>query len=617
MNDTISTNQRFTVTARVENIGEAEVDDTGLLRLTLPAGFGRVDPGNEPLMRPLVIDQDISWILSAPSAPSEDVIVVEINRRPFDVNEGDSASAADGADNIAVVTEQAAGIESCVLAVTEPPGALDGVLSTEQVFTIEANITPSANSDDVWIELINPPGFEIDGDSLRFLGRGDGSSRMVSWNVTAPSGAMGSALFSMDAEGVDVNSASVFDESCQSTVSLDIVQKASLSLFAEITGPPAAIDGEIPLGLSFRVEATVTKHGDAGIAASDPRLSIEMPDGWDPPTETTKIFTPGTPVVWDLVAPSSPAVSLGSIVISFADPYAIDENSNLPAALENDSTRIEVITETGEVLMENRSAMAAIPPKVVPQGAEDVPMLRMVFTNNLDQQIGLDTLFVSVKNQHGQLLGNAASAVSSIRFESNGYVYTESPGMPNPVPMIIDHGFTIGAGSNDTVLLAIDIAAGAPSGGLHIDIAQSRDVVFTIGSVSGGTGVGVVFEETGEDITGHFMSAPMQIMSARFEEYAHNYPNPFRAGEESTKISYFLTSDSSVTIDIYALTGELVWTKSIGSGQPGGTGTEGGTWHEVEWNGRNDKGELVRNGVYLCKINAGSQSAVFKIAVAK
>ncbi len=70
-------------------------------------------------------------------------------------------------------------------------------------------------------------------------------------------------------------------------------------------------------------------------------------------------------------------------------------------------------------------------------------------------------------------------------------------------------------------------------------------------------------------------------------------------------------------IRIYDLAGNLVWSKSIRAGEYGGRGDSGGTWWEIEWDGRNSRGEVVRNGVYLCRIKAGSKSAVFKIAVAK
>ncbi|MBN1163873.1 MAG: T9SS type A sorting domain-containing protein, partial [Candidatus Krumholzibacteriota bacterium] len=100
-------------------------------------------------------------------------------------------------------------------------------------------------------------------------------------------------------------------------------------------------------------------------------------------------------------------------------------------------------------------------------------------------------------------------------------------------------------------------------------------------------------------------------------DYVHNFPNPFRAGRESTRITYFLTQDSDVSVKIYDLAGNLVWTRDIKAGDEGGRGDPGKTEWKIKWNGRNARGEIVRNGVYICKLQAGSRSAIFKIAVAK
>src|SRR5206468_2652695 len=35
-------------------------------------------------------------------------------------------------------------------------------------------------------------------------------------------------------------------------------------------------------------------------------------------------------------------------------------------------------------------------------------------------------------------------------------------------------------------------------------------------------------------------SGPLVVLSSNFAEYAHNYPNPFSAGNVDTKIAYFL-----------------------------------------------------------------------------
>jgi flagellar hook assembly protein FlgD len=103
------------------------------------------------------------------------------------------------------------------------------------------------------------------------------------------------------------------------------------------------------------------------------------------------------------------------------------------------------------------------------------------------------------------------------------------------------------------------------------------------------------------------------ILSSNFDEYVHNYPNPFQAGAQVTRIAYFLEQPANVSIQIYALTGELVWEQRISSSEPGGQpGTK-----EAQWDGRNGSGNVVNNGVYVCVLTAGSQSTKFRIAVAK
>jgi flagellar hook assembly protein FlgD len=84
-----------------------------------------------------------------------------------------------------------------------------------------------------------------------------------------------------------------------------------------------------------------------------------------------------------------------------------------------------------------------------------------------------------------------------------------------------------------------------------------------------------------------------------------NYPNPFNPGRERTKIRYKLGREADeVTIRIYDITGGLV--KEL----EGETNAEGSSiwdkYNEVEWDGRNGRGDMVRNGVYPFEVRASS-----------
>jgi hypothetical protein len=97
-----------------------------------------------------------------------------------------------------------------------------------------------------------------------------------------------------------------------------------------------------------------------------------------------------------------------------------------------------------------------------------------------------------------------------------------------------------------------------------------------------------------------------------------NYPNPFRAGFESTNITYLLETSADVKIRIYNLFGDLVFSKDISAGQPG---AQAGPLNIFAWDGKNNKGAIVGNGGYVCTVESIFQGAkkklVRKIAVAK
>jgi hypothetical protein len=97
-----------------------------------------------------------------------------------------------------------------------------------------------------------------------------------------------------------------------------------------------------------------------------------------------------------------------------------------------------------------------------------------------------------------------------------------------------------------------------------------------------------------------------------------NYPNPFKAGVEKTTIAYLLVEPTDVTVKIYTLMGDLVTSKSFRQGSPGAVAN---SMNVFLWDGRNDKGDTVGNGGYICAvdavINKAKKKMIWKIAVLK
>ncbi|UCG60424.1 MAG: VCBS repeat-containing protein [Candidatus Zixiibacteriota bacterium] len=89
-------------------------------------------------------------------------------------------------------------------------------------------------------------------------------------------------------------------------------------------------------------------------------------------------------------------------------------------------------------------------------------------------------------------------------------------------------------------------------------------------------------------------------------ELRQNYPNPFNP---FTTIGFDLPSRSGVDITIYNISGQAV-RHLLNAELPAGT-------HNVAWNGTNDEGIPVATGVYLCRLKAGDQEAIKKMALLK
>jgi hypothetical protein len=81
-------------------------------------------------------------------------------------------------------------------------------------------------------------------------------------------------------------------------------------------------------------------------------------------------------------------------------------------------------------------------------------------------------------------------------------------------------------------------------------------------------------------------------------------PNPFVS---STTISYALPHTTNVSLKVYDIAGKLVTTLVNGNRTPGS--------HSVVWNGTDDAGRSVAQGIYLVRMNAENFSAMKKVVV--
>lgn len=191
---------------------------------------------------------------------------------------------------------------------------------------------------------------------------------------------------------------------------------------------------------------------------------------------------------------------------------------------------------------------------------------------------------------------------------SGYYQYTPVGGSDNlliTVGMIKD-GTTIGAGTflNPTpassyTQFAADIIYGTS------DVPDSAVVALQIVNIAGGLPTigssflldDLVFE------SGTAIGDDPNLLPEKFA-LEQNYPNPFNP---STSIKYYLAKGENVELEIYNLAGQKVKTL-VSAKQSAGE-------HQIQWDGRNDSGELAASGVYLYRLRAGSEVLTRKMVM--
>lgn len=83
-----------------------------------------------------------------------------------------------------------------------------------------------------------------------------------------------------------------------------------------------------------------------------------------------------------------------------------------------------------------------------------------------------------------------------------------------------------------------------------------------------------------------------------------NFPNPFNP---NTTINYYMPTAQNVELAIYNITGQKI--KSLVNGKQSAGN------HQIQWDGRNDNGELAASGVYIYRLQAGSEVLTRKMAL--
>ncbi|MBD3288030.1 hypothetical protein GF337_04435 [candidate division KSB1 bacterium] len=588
--------------------GNARCDSSGEVTIELPKGYFI---RGENLTKRFIPNETLSWHVRAPSkAADTDSILIYISRRPYDVNTLEHAAIGRDSAFIKVRTLEAfVNIEN--IAIIAPAGATDDTLSTSQTFYISAAITHQM-TENIQAELIAPQGY-----SIQNLETAGGDTILCTWTLASPEFAdIQPQSFVLQAAGNLVDDTTKIVAKPDSSIQVLTVNRASLTVEAQITEPQKAVDGHIQPDMEFSIRGCVKNNGDAAINANGSlRLDIEDDVNFQIISSDVVPLTTDS-VTWRVRTSAELPQDNWVLKVGIHD-IPEDVNTNSAAFVEKDYKDIPVTSASGGV--GRLEFMVKKIPDIAPTSiiAGETKMLLGIACTNLSADSDIPILLKSIRfdtyGGEGDLI-YPFQLMSRIRIlDSQHRSLAESSDIyANPVRIEFIKPDTIRAQQTDSLYFEVDFHENLNKR-FYIHIRDSSYIsatsivdVYTVNAPGNSHGL--------LDISSH---CPV-IIERDLEKSFRCYPNPFgSSSRRTTNFVYYLDRNTAVELKIFTLLGELVWETSFQKDEPQ---SQKGlhAQNDIQWDARNMHGREVLNGVYIAYIRtAEGKSATAKVAVLK
>ncbi|MDW7681101.1 MAG: hypothetical protein SCK70_11085, partial [bacterium] len=326
----------------VENLGTAEVDNSGKLSVSVPAGYSLVRGETHVLADTVqfVAGEEFSLnILPPTNASTADTIRAFLFTPPRDKNTNAAALVLEPYGNHIIKTVPS-NIHVEEFDIVAPEGARDNLLSTGQRFNVQLRVRISENLDSAKTTLSIPNnfGFAIGEDSVKSI---DGQN--VSWRLIAPEAPVSdSAVIKVTVRGaVDGQVYTVTD-----SIAVVVQRHAILVLDDVWISWPPQTSSTLSSGQNFDLSVMVkSKFANQALVTGTALLRINFgATGVTTQQPLIRSFKVDSTVVWRLKAPDVQS-GLKPITV-FLESVPNDVNTNEPAQVWAEQTRVDFYIET-------------------------------------------------------------------------------------------------------------------------------------------------------------------------------------------------------------------------------------------------------------------------------
>ncbi len=376
-------------------------------------------------------------------------------------------------------------------------------------------------------------------------------------------------------------------------------RKALLGLSPEIVAPPSARWGTLAAGQTLTFAVQLRNLGEAPVAAGQVRLKI-VPPILTFISDSSMTVSATQSAVFQLLALDT--VDSGRLVATWSE-VPFDSNTAASAEVVAESVWVPFKIIPARIAL---TVSAREKPTPLLYAEEWAPPFELGFTNidaSGSHLFLIKKVFIGLSG-----LGSPADISAFDQATLSDGVHSAAAAVENnQLAFVFSPPVLIGPRETDNFSLAV-----RPERQLSQSLRfyTKAELIDALDSVPGAGAVPALLLNPNGQPFEYSSSVFTTVSGAGLAASLVTYPNPFSPPVEKIQIAYRLATASEVALKIYTLTGELVMEKTYASG----AGV-----NQIEWDGCNGKGEMVKNGVYLAVIHSAAtgETVKQKLAVVK